>query len=134
MTIVLTTHYMEEAQALADRIVIMNEGRVMAIGTLEELENLTGKKGLEDVFVSIAENIILHQIFDLFGVPRRTHTPNKNAANQAQKQRNTPFDHATEKAHIMVICHCFFPLLRVYKDTVQEQLPYARGCRFLPTR
>ena len=55
MTIILTTHYMEEAQALADRIVIMNEGKVMAIGTLEELENMTGKKGLEDVFVSIAE-------------------------------------------------------------------------------
>ena len=33
----------------------MNEGKVMAIGTLEELENMTGKKGLEDVFVSIAE-------------------------------------------------------------------------------
>ncbi len=55
MTIVLTTHYMEEAQSLADRIVIMNEGKVMAAGTLEELENMTGKKGLEDVFVSIAE-------------------------------------------------------------------------------
>ena len=57
MTIVLTTHYMEEAQALADRIVIMNEGKVMAIGTLAELENMTGKKGLEDVFVSIAEKM-----------------------------------------------------------------------------
>ena len=57
MTIVLTTHYMEEAEALADRIVIMNEGRVMAIGTLTELENMTGKKGLEDVFVSIAEKM-----------------------------------------------------------------------------
>jgi ABC-type multidrug transport system ATPase subunit len=37
MTIVLTTHYMEEAQALADRIVILTEGNVKAIGTLEEL-------------------------------------------------------------------------------------------------
>ena len=58
MTIILTTHYMEEAQELADRIVIMNEGRVMAQGTLEELENMTGKKGLEDVFVTIAETQI----------------------------------------------------------------------------
>ena len=55
MTIILTTHYMEEAQSLADRIVIMNEGRVMATGTLEEMENMTGKKGLEEVFVTMAE-------------------------------------------------------------------------------
>ena len=57
MTIVLTTHYMEEAQALADRIVIMSEGKVYAVGTLSELENLTGKQGLEDVFVSIVERM-----------------------------------------------------------------------------
>jgi len=57
MTIVLTTHYMEEAQALADRIVIMSEGKVMAIGTLAELEKMTGKTGLEDVFVSIVERM-----------------------------------------------------------------------------
>ena len=56
ITIILTTHYMEEAEALADRIVIMNDGKAMAIGTLEELENMTGKKGLDDVFVSIAES------------------------------------------------------------------------------
>ena len=57
MTIVLTTHYMEEAQALADRIVIMSEGKVYAVGTLSELEDMTGKKGLEDVFVSIVERM-----------------------------------------------------------------------------
>ncbi len=55
MTIILTTHYMEEAQSLGDRIVIMNEGKVKAIGTLDELENMTGKKGLEEVFVTMAE-------------------------------------------------------------------------------
>ena len=55
MTIVLTTHYMEEAQELADRIYIMIDGRIAAEGTLGELENMTGKNGLEEVFVSIAE-------------------------------------------------------------------------------
>ncbi len=56
MTIVLTTHYMEEAESLADRIAIMLDGRIAELGTLGELEALTGKKGLEEVFVHIAEN------------------------------------------------------------------------------
>ena len=55
MTIILTTHYMEEAQALADRIAIMIDGRLEEIGTLEQLEEKTGKQGLEEVFVYVAE-------------------------------------------------------------------------------
>lgn len=55
MTIVLTTHYMEEAEALADEIFVMIDGKVVANGTLYELEARTGKKGLEEVFVKIAE-------------------------------------------------------------------------------
>ncbi len=55
MSIVLTTHYMEEAEALADRILVMIEGKVVAEGTLKELEDMTGKQGLEEVFISIAE-------------------------------------------------------------------------------
>ena len=56
MTIVLTTHYMEEAESLADRIAIMIDGRIVRLGTLSELEQETGKKGLEEVFVAVAEN------------------------------------------------------------------------------
>ena len=56
MTIILTTHYMEEAEALADRIGVMIKGRLVEIGTLEELEQKTGKKGLEEVFIKIAED------------------------------------------------------------------------------
>ena len=56
-TIILTTHYMEEAEALADRIAIMIAGRIVMIGTLEELEEKTGRKGLENVFVSVAEGV-----------------------------------------------------------------------------
>ena len=55
MTIVLTTHYMEEAEALADEIFVMIDGKIAEHGTLEELEARTGKKGLEEVFVKIAE-------------------------------------------------------------------------------
>lgn len=55
MTIVLTTHYMEEAESLADRIAIMINGRIVRLGTLAELEQETGKKGLEEVFVAVAE-------------------------------------------------------------------------------
>ena len=54
MTIILTTHYMEEAEALADRIAIMIDGKINALGTLSELEEQTGKKGMEEVFVQIA--------------------------------------------------------------------------------
>ena len=55
ITIILTTHYMEEAQALSDRIGIMIDGQIKALGTLAELEQLTGKTGLEEAFVAIAE-------------------------------------------------------------------------------
>lgn len=54
-TIILTTHYMEEAEALADKIAIMIEGKIVMAGSLEELEKKTGQKGLENVFVSVAE-------------------------------------------------------------------------------
>ena len=46
---------MEEAEALADRIAIMIDGQLALTGTLSELEEVTGKKGLEEVFVSVAE-------------------------------------------------------------------------------
>lgn len=53
MTIILTTHYMEEAEALSDRIGIMKDGRLLFVGTKEELYSRTGKTGVEDAFVSV---------------------------------------------------------------------------------
>lgn len=55
VTIILTTHYMEEAEALSDRIAIMVKGRLITVGTLEELRLQTGKEKLEDIFVQLAE-------------------------------------------------------------------------------
>jgi ABC-2 type transport system ATP-binding protein len=54
ITIVLTTHYMEEAEALSDRIAVMLAGRLAAEGTLAEIEERTGAKGLENAFVALA--------------------------------------------------------------------------------
>ena len=53
VTIVLTTHYMEEAEALSDRIGIMKEGRLLAVGNSRELKELSGADRFEDAFVSI---------------------------------------------------------------------------------
>ena len=43
MTILYTTHYMEEAQELSDRIAIMDYGKIVAMGTHEELINIVGE-------------------------------------------------------------------------------------------
>lgn len=52
--IILTTHYLEEAESLADRIGIMNAGRLRAVGTAEELKALAGRDSFEDAFVALA--------------------------------------------------------------------------------
>lgn len=56
MTVILTTHYMEEAEQLSDRIAVMVSGKLRAVGTLAELEQLSGEKGLENAFVKLAES------------------------------------------------------------------------------
>ncbi len=55
ITVILTTHYMEEAERLSDKIAIMVNGRIAATGSLAELEKISGRTGLEEVFVEIAE-------------------------------------------------------------------------------
>lgn len=55
VTVILTTHYMEEAEALSDYIAVMSKGNLVAQGTLDELRAKTGKEKLEDIFVSIVE-------------------------------------------------------------------------------
>jgi len=51
VTTILTTHYLEEAEALSDRIGIMVSGRLAAMGTAAELKALAGKDNFEDAFV-----------------------------------------------------------------------------------
>lgn len=54
ITVILTTHYMEEAEALSDRIGILCNGQLKAIGTATELMALSNTKTFEDAFVALA--------------------------------------------------------------------------------
>lgn len=53
VTIILTTHYMEESESLADRIAIMKEGRLIEYRTLSELREATGESSLEEIFLKL---------------------------------------------------------------------------------
>ena len=55
VTIVLTTHYMEEAEALSDRIGIMQNGKLLAIGTAGDLKQRVGTDRFETAFVKIVK-------------------------------------------------------------------------------
>ena len=55
ITVILTTHYMEEAESLSDRIGIMKDGDLLAVGTAEELKIMTGANDFESAFVSIVK-------------------------------------------------------------------------------
>ena len=55
VTIILTTHYMEEAEALSDRIGIMRSGKLLAVGTVEQLNAMAGTNDFETAFVSIVK-------------------------------------------------------------------------------
>ena len=59
VTVILTTHYMEEAESLSDRIGIMKDGNLLAVGTAEELKIMTGAKDFESAFVSIVKEVAL---------------------------------------------------------------------------
>lgn len=54
VTIILTTHYLEEAESLCDRIGIMAKGELKAVGTVSQLKSKTGTEKFEDTFIAIA--------------------------------------------------------------------------------
>ena len=53
VTIILTTHYMEEAEALSDRVGIMKDGRLLVVGTPQELISSVGADRFENAFIKI---------------------------------------------------------------------------------
>lgn len=53
ITIILTTHYMEEAEALSDRIAIMKDGRLLICDTAEKIKQTAGSDNFEQAFINI---------------------------------------------------------------------------------
>ena len=54
-TVILTTHYMEEAEELSDRVGIMKDGKLLALGTAAELKRKAGTEKFEDAFIQIVK-------------------------------------------------------------------------------
>ena len=55
ITIVLTSHYLEEIEALCDRVAILASGKLLDTGTVAEIKARTGKETFEDAFVATVE-------------------------------------------------------------------------------
>jgi len=61
ITVFFTTHYMEEASRIAQRIAIIDHGKIIATGTSEELQAKTETNSLEDAFLKLTGNVIRNE-------------------------------------------------------------------------
>ena len=57
-TVFFSTHYMEEAERVAQRLAIIDHGRIVAMGTAQSLREETGKETLEDAFLAVTGKTI----------------------------------------------------------------------------
>lgn len=76
VTIVYTTHYMEEAEILCDRIIILDKGKILASGTASDLKELSDIDEKITVEISEIDEIILNQINDLNNIDDYTYEMN----------------------------------------------------------
>jgi ABC-2 type transport system ATP-binding protein len=71
VTVFLTTHYMDEADRVADRIAVIDHGRIVAIGSSSELKEKTGAASLEDAFLALTGTTIRDETADSADQMRR---------------------------------------------------------------
>ena len=57
VTVILTTHYMEEAEALSDRVAIMKEGRLLICDTPQNIKKVTQTDNFEQAFIATVQGV-----------------------------------------------------------------------------
>lgn len=67
MTIFFTTHYLGEAEAVADRIAIIDHGKIVAMGTTEELKTQTNTNNLEEAYLELTGKGVRDETLDSAG-------------------------------------------------------------------
>ena len=55
ITIILTSHYLEEIENLCDRVAILSSGKLVEIGTVSQIKKITKSKNFEDAFMKLVE-------------------------------------------------------------------------------
>ena len=55
ITIILTSHYLEEIENLCDRVAILSNGKLLKTGTIEEIKQITNTQSFEDAFIKLVE-------------------------------------------------------------------------------
>ena len=55
ITIILTSHYLEEIENLCDRVAILSNGKLLKTGTIEEIKQITNAQNFEDAFIKLVE-------------------------------------------------------------------------------
>jgi ABC-2 type transport system ATP-binding protein len=58
VTVLLTTHYMDEAERVADRLAVIDHGKIVAMGSPDELKEQTSTESLEEAFLALTGNTI----------------------------------------------------------------------------
>jgi ABC-2 type transport system ATP-binding protein len=74
MTVLYTSHYMEEVEYLCDRIAIMDHGKIIALGTLNELRDVVGGMDVVDVKVTEVTDGVLEEVRAIAGVKQADRT------------------------------------------------------------
>jgi len=58
ITVILTTHYLDEAEVLSDRVCILHKGKILLIESVHALKERHGKARLEDIFLTITQEVV----------------------------------------------------------------------------